>query len=172
MPVLENARWELVAQGIAKGKTQEQAYIDAGYSAEPGLSAQVCASQLLSKSKDIPARIAEIQAEMLQAATLDRARTTALALDDRERARSLGQMGPAVAALGLAAKVNGLIIDKSLNINADLDDIPLSRLQELDSLLTGSRSVSVINVTPSGSSLISDIDPAGAQIPDTKPRQS
>jgi hypothetical protein len=31
MPILQNQRWELFAQGIAKGLTQGEAYIQAGY---------------------------------------------------------------------------------------------------------------------------------------------
>ena len=35
MPILENQRWELFAQGIAKGLTQGQSYVQAGYKPSP-----------------------------------------------------------------------------------------------------------------------------------------
>ena len=35
MPILENQRWELFSQGIAKGLTQGEAYVQAGYRPSP-----------------------------------------------------------------------------------------------------------------------------------------
>ena len=168
MPVLTNPRHELYAQGLASGLTQEQAYIKAGFTPEPGASAQSCASICLSRHEEIKGRVIELQQGYAVATVLDRPSATRMLLEDRETARSLGQMGPAVAATMGAAKVNGLIVDKSLNINADIEDVPLSRLRELDSLLTGSPSVPMIDVTPQGSAVVSEaaIDASDSHKPD------
>ena len=167
MPALENARHEKFARNLVKGMSQEQAYTDAGYEAEPGLSAQVCASRLLSNVITVRDRVAELQAQVAARVGLDRERTTALALEDRETARSLGQMGPAVAALGLAAKVNGLIVDKSLNINADIEDLTPSELDSLRAVISGSPSVPMIDVTPQGASLVGEVAVPAPDIPES-----
>jgi phage terminase small subunit len=57
MPALTNARHERFAQELAKGKTQKQSYIEAGYS-ENG--AEVSAARLLTNAK-VVARVAELQ---------------------------------------------------------------------------------------------------------------
>lgn len=54
MPVLDNSRWELYAQGVAGGKTQAQAYVDAGFAANDSNAAQ------LAKRPEVAARITEI----------------------------------------------------------------------------------------------------------------
>ena len=55
MPVLENARHERFAQALAKGKSQAEAYADAGYKpSEPN------ASRLTSNDK-VQARLSELQ---------------------------------------------------------------------------------------------------------------
>jgi len=69
-------------------------------------------------------------------------------------------MGPAVAALGLAAKVNGLIVDKSLNINADLDDLSPAELDGLRMIVHGSPSVPVIDVVAEPGPLVGEEEPA------------
>ena len=98
----------------------------------------------------------ELQAGYAAVTVLDRPQATRLALEDRETARSLGEMGPAVAALGLAAKVNGLIIDKSLNINADLEDLTPAELDGLRMIVHGSPSVPVIDVVAEPGSLVGE----------------
>jgi phage terminase small subunit len=57
MPILQNQRWELFAQGIAKGLTQGQAARNAGYKDSP--SADVHATRLLKR------RIQEINEKVL-----------------------------------------------------------------------------------------------------------
>ena len=54
MPVLKNAKHEKFAQGLAKGITAEQSYIEAGY--KPSRSA----ASRLSTNVNIKARVAEI----------------------------------------------------------------------------------------------------------------
>jgi hypothetical protein len=77
MPPLDNPRWELFAQKIVEGLinghreafSQGRAYNAAGYIAkgagESGGSAEVNASRLLKKAKQIGERVQELQAQAL-----------------------------------------------------------------------------------------------------------
>lgn len=58
MPVLKNAKHEAFAQGLAKGKTVDQAYIDAGFSANRGNAAR------LNAKESVRARVEEIQSRV------------------------------------------------------------------------------------------------------------
>lgn len=60
MPVLKNARWELMAQGLAQNKTADEAYEFAGYNKNRGNAARLKANEA------ILARVAEIQAPALR----------------------------------------------------------------------------------------------------------
>ena len=113
MPVLENARHERFAQGLAKGKTQEQAYIDAGYS-ENG--ARVSASQLLT-NPNVAARVAELQERAAIRVEWD----IADAIRELEEARVAAGSAETVQASAMIsatmgkAKLLGLVIDKAEN---------------------------------------------------------
>lgn len=67
MPVLTNSRWELFAQGVAKGMTQQHAYVAAGYSAT-GANADTAAYRL-SRNPPVFARIAELKADIAERVT-------------------------------------------------------------------------------------------------------
>lgn len=121
MPPLENARHERFAQGLAKGKTQEQAYIDAGYS-ENG--ARVSASQLLT-NPNVAARVAELQeraamrVELTLAdiiAEIEQARIAALAAETV-------QASAAVSASKAKAELLGLGANKKIEVGGS-DDLP------------------------------------------------
>jgi phage terminase small subunit len=60
---LRNVRWELFAQGVAKGASATQAYIDAGYKAEAH-SAGTLSSQLLTCGD--AARIEALKAKLVE----------------------------------------------------------------------------------------------------------
>ena len=113
MPPLENARHERFAQGLAKGKTQEQAYIDAGYS-ENG--ARVSASQLLT-NPNVAARVAELQERAAIRVEWD----IADAIRELEEARVAAGSAETVQASAMIsatmgkAKLLGLVIDKAEN---------------------------------------------------------
>lgn len=72
MPPLDNPRWELFAQKIVEGLvnghreafSQGRAYSAAGYIAK-GAAAEVNASRLLKKAKQVGERLQELQAEAL-----------------------------------------------------------------------------------------------------------
>jgi phage terminase small subunit len=61
---LRNARWELFAQGVAKGASATQAYKDVGYKAE-GHSAGQQASRMMTNG-DIAARIEALKAKVVE----------------------------------------------------------------------------------------------------------
>eukprot|EP00456_Euglypha_rotunda_P042666 TRINITY_DN33316_c0_g1_i10.p1 TRINITY_DN33316_c0_g1~~TRINITY_DN33316_c0_g1_i10.p1 ORF type:complete len:218 (+),score=49.37 TRINITY_DN33316_c0_g1_i10:26-679(+) len=59
MPVLDNTRHELFAQGVAKGKSQRDAYRGAGFESESDESVDAAASRLLSDVR-VKARVTEL----------------------------------------------------------------------------------------------------------------
>lgn len=122
MPVLPNIKHERFAQALAKGSSQADAYVKAGYKpSEPH------ASRLASDGK-VSARVAELL-ERAANSTIETVATMASQLDeDREFARELKQASAAVAASMGKAKVLGLIVDKvQANVtNADVSDAPIT----------------------------------------------
>lgn len=112
MPPLSNARHELFAQELAKGKSQTQAYIAAGY-AEDG--AEFSASRLLRNVK-VQSRVEELQERA--------ARKVDLTVDDivreleeaRKVATDNAQSNAMVAATMGKAKILGLIIEKTEDV--------------------------------------------------------
>jgi phage terminase small subunit len=63
MPVIVNPRFELVAQGLAAGKTQAKAFVDAGYSKTGSRGA---ATRLLHTHPEIKLRVTELLANRAQ----------------------------------------------------------------------------------------------------------
>jgi len=107
MPVLENPKHEAFAQSLAKGKSQAEAYADAGYApSEPH------ASRLASNGK-VAGRVAELLAKAADR-TVVTVELIAKQLDeDRALAHQEGQSGAAVSASMGKAKLFGLLIDKA-----------------------------------------------------------
>lgn len=110
--MLKSQRQELFAQGLVQGKSQEQAYIDAGYSS----ASAVTAASRLSTNVKVRERVAEMQnraaerAEITASQIIDRL----MGIADRcEDAEGTGSLGVAVKALVEAAKVGGLVTVKS-----------------------------------------------------------
>src|SRR6187551_2592612 len=66
MPMLTNSRHERFAQGLAQGKTADEAYRLAGYAANRGNASTLKANQ------NIEARVAELQARVVQGVILTR----------------------------------------------------------------------------------------------------
>ena len=113
MAVLTNSRHELFAQGLAVGKTQTQAYIDAGYSAK---DARAKASRLITSKGNIFARKLELQQGSAKDAQITIARLTEGLLRIADKAEAIEDASgyqAARAAIMDAAKLNGLIIDKA-----------------------------------------------------------
>lgn len=125
MPVLSNAKHERFAQSLAKGKSADDAYADAGYKPHRGNASTLRANQ------NILARLAELQSK-----AADRTVLTVASLTDRllkiaekgEGATEAPLLSVARAALMDAAKLNGLIIEKSLTAQTSVEDL----LDQLD----------------------------------------
>jgi hypothetical protein len=114
MPALENARHEKFVQELTKGKTQEQAYIDAGYS-ENG--AEVSASQLLRNPK-VAARVAELQEKAANKAVIDKAMIVQRLLGLADKGEQLAEapgLSVSRASLMDVAKLLGMIVEKNEN---------------------------------------------------------
>lgn len=114
MPALENARHERFAQELAKGKTQEQAYIDAGYSPD---AARVNASRLMTND-NISERVDELKQEIAKVAVLDVAAVVTRLVRYADKGEQLAEaagLSVARASMMDAAKLLGFVVDKSEN---------------------------------------------------------
>lgn len=107
MPQLPKRNQELFAQAIAKGQTQQEAYVGAGYAWHPP-----SASRLLTNAK-VRARISELR-ERAAVKVDETIADIAAQLDEaRDLARSTNQPAAMTAAIMGKAKVLGLIVDKA-----------------------------------------------------------
>ena len=112
MPVLENVRHERFAQELAKGKTQEQAYIDAGYAAS---GARGHAARLLVANGNIAERVAELQSAVADKSTWDAARIINNLARYAEKGEAIAEpagLSVARASMMDIGKLLGLIVDK------------------------------------------------------------
>lgn len=120
MPALDNPKHERFAQELAKGKSQADAYADAGYSpSEPH------ASRLASNGK-VASRVREIQDRAAVRTEITVAGITANLLRIASKAEGVeGAPGLAVARAAQMdiAKLNGLVIDKAANANVSLEEL-------------------------------------------------
>lgn len=111
MPALSNPKHEWFAQGLAKGKSADQAYEDAGYRPD-----RAHASRLAAKG-NVQARVAEI----IDRAAIKTEVTLASLLTELDEARELAmrteQTSAAVAAIREKAVLVGLRIEKSERTN-------------------------------------------------------
>ena len=105
-----NARQEAFCRWLAEGKSQQQAYIDAGYDAR-GRSAETKASRLVSNGK-IASRVAELQAKAAEKTGITIKSLTDDLIRLRKLAEANSQVAAGVAAVGLIAKLHGLIVEK------------------------------------------------------------
>lgn len=104
---LENARHERFAQALAKGKSQSEAYVLAGYQPDAG------AASRLSGNIKVRARVDEILGRAAVRAEITAADIAMQLDEDRQFARTHKQSAAAVSATLGKAKVLGLITDKS-----------------------------------------------------------
>lgn len=118
MPILSNPRHERFAQELAKGKSADEAYQEAGYKPDRGN-----ASRLTAKDS-IRTRVNEIQNRGAIRAELTVASITENLMRIAEKAEQLGEasgLAVARAAQMDAAKLNGLIVERSENVNINHD---------------------------------------------------
>ena len=125
MPVLSNARHERFAVEIAKGKSADEAYEGAGFSANRGNASRLKANESVMK------RVEEIQGRAADRAEISVQRITEDLLRLARKGEELGDAAGIQAARASfmdAAKLNGLVIDKA-EIAAtvrDISDEPLT----------------------------------------------
>lgn len=127
MPALENSRHERFAQELAKGKSQSEAYAEAGYKESRSAAAR------LASDVNICARLAEIQERAALRVEVTVASLTADLLRLMSKGEALAEapgLSVARAAVMDIAKLNGLVIDSA----------------KLDAKLTGS--IQVITGVP------------------------
>lgn len=107
MPALANPKHERFAQELAKGKSQADAYAEAGYKpSEPNASR-------LTRNDKVAARVAELQERGAIRAEVTVATIIAELEEAREVAKQGLQPGPMVAASMGKAKVAGLLIERT-----------------------------------------------------------
>lgn len=120
MPALKNARHERFAQEIAKGVTADAAYVSAGYCENRHNAAA------LARQQHISTRVGEIQERGAIRAEVTIATLTADLLRLRDKGEALSDAaGLSVARNSVMdiAKLNGLVIDKSLTAATSVDDL-------------------------------------------------
>lgn len=109
MPVLPNAKHEMFAQELAKGKTADEAYQLAGYKANRGNAATLKANQ------SILARLSEIMERGAKRAEVSVSSITERLIRISEKGEAIGEpAGLSVARQAAmdAAKLHGLIVEK------------------------------------------------------------
>jgi hypothetical protein len=124
---LSNPKHERFAQELAKGRTADAAYVEAGYKENRGNASTLKANQ------SIEARVLEIQNRAAIRTEITVADITArlLAIASKgEGATDAPLLSVARASLMDAAKLNGLVVDKSAVAQTSLEEL-------LDSLTTG-----------------------------------
>ena len=140
MPVLKNTRHEYFAQSMAKGKSQRQAYIDAGYDCSNENIIDAAASRLLSNVK-VSARITELK----ERAAVKTEVTIQSLLEELEAARvaAMGaevvQSSAAVSASMAKAKLLGLVIDKTKAEIVDNIDVEIAKNKLIGAKVTENR---------------------------------
>jgi phage terminase small subunit len=125
MPPLDNPRWEHFAQELAKGHRAQDAYVAAGYKANPGNATR------LKLNEKIFARVKELLDRSAARAEV----TVASLLNELEEARKLAaeinQPSAAVAATLGKAKVAGLIVDrKEVGKPGDFEGMNVDELRD------------------------------------------
>ena len=125
MPVLNNPKHERFAQEVAKGKTADEAYRLAGYRPQRSNASRMIAND------SIRTRVSEIQSRAAEKAEITVAAITEGLLRIAEKAEHLSDapgLSVSRAALMDAAKLNGLIVDKSQSTITlkDISDDPMT----------------------------------------------
>lgn len=131
MPVLANVLHEKLAQGVARGLTQKQAAIEAGYS-EKG--AEVTASKTL-KRPEVKARVEELRAaadEGIKAAVaVDRQGVLEALRRNYDAAFAKKDITAANRAAELLGKELGMFIDRRMEVKSPLDGLNANQVAAL-----------------------------------------
>lgn len=116
---LANKRHEQFCLLFVQGKSQGEAYRQAGYKDRARLSAYACATRLMRDVK-IRRRINELQSKGAEAENVTLATLLKETAEAQREAMKLGQPSAAVAAITAKAKLAGLWVERSENTNLDL----------------------------------------------------
>jgi hypothetical protein len=131
---LENPRYELFSQLIAKGRPQGQAYLDAGFRAANAGSMKANASRLLARA-DVQERVQELLDASATEAKIDGARVIKMLLEDRTTALDNKQTAAAVRVDELLGKTLGLFIDRREIQYSPFDDWNYQELEKFRDVL-------------------------------------
>ena len=135
MAVLKNPRHEKFAQALAKGKTADEAYGEAGYKPHRGNASTLRTNQSVSS------RVAEIQGRAAERAAV----TIQSLTDELEQARGVAitekQISAAVAATLGKAKLHGLLIDKKQHAGPNGGAIPIDLTHVSDEHLAALKAI-------------------------------
>lgn len=124
MPALSNPRHERFSQELAKGKSQSEAYEAAGYKPSRSAAARLAADvNICARVAEIAERVA-IRTEVTAADITERLLAIAKKAEAKDEAAMLQV---ARASLMDAAKLNGLVVDKS---DLNLKGVQLNILPE------------------------------------------
>lgn len=128
MPALKNPKHEAFAQGRAKGLSQDEAYVAAGYASNEGNAGR------LNRNEQVVARIAELLERVAEKTTTAAAETVEKITGELNEALTMarGQERPdrMVMAAVAKAKLNGLIVDKSESTITHKHEDRLARRKE------------------------------------------
>jgi phage terminase small subunit len=128
MTALSNPKHERFAQELSKGKTADEAYVQAGYKPNRGNAATLKANQ------NILDRVAVLQDRGAQRAEITIESLIREAGEIQDAAKGAGQHSAAVAALTAKAKLAGLWVDKSetenVNTNYVVSGEPVDNVED------------------------------------------
>lgn len=133
MPALSNNRYELFAQALAKGKTADEAYQEAGYKPNRGNASTLKANQIVAD------RVAELQERAAFRSEITIERIEQMLIEDREFAREVKQAGAARAATETLAKLKGFMIERKEVRTGALDEVQPDELDRLREELVAER---------------------------------
>ncbi|WP_323012905.1 hypothetical protein [Devosia sp.] len=102
MAALKNARHERFAQGLASGKTAEEAYVEAGFRPNRGNAAR------LKANESIRARAKELTERAAEGVVLTRQWVLEQLADNAAKAKKVGDFGPSNKAIELIGKHLGM----------------------------------------------------------------
>jgi hypothetical protein len=113
MPVLDNPKWELAAQEVAKGRTQLQAVEAAGYSPHRSNASRLIAND------NIKSRVQELQMEASKTIAITLEGQIAKLEDLLNQAKALKQIAAGVSAIDKQNELMGFKIQRVENKRVD-----------------------------------------------------
>lgn len=107
MPILENQRHELFAQGLAQGMSADRAYSEAGYKPDRPHASR------LATNGNIRQRVEELQSHYVKTVFLNREWVIEQLIDNAKLAKADKDYGPANKAIELLGRELGMFIERA-----------------------------------------------------------